>query len=71
MVDEFCMNGDDVVQFACCEKEKGEKLYDCFAAAAPNPDYIPHNESMSVSQARPTLDMFCDMYSTYHTMQRE
>ncbi|XP_017555945.1 extracellular matrix protein 1 isoform X1 [Pygocentrus nattereri] len=71
MVDDFCMNKNvDGSQLACCEKDERKEKYDCFAYAAPNPDYILNNDSLSVLQARPTLDMFCDMYLSYHRTQR-
>ncbi|XP_036440869.1 extracellular matrix protein 1 [Colossoma macropomum] len=68
MVDDFCMNKKkvDVNQLDCCEKDERKEKYDCFATAAPNPDYILNNDSVS----RPTLDMFCDMYFTYHMTSR-
>ncbi|KAL6488615.1 hypothetical protein MHYP_G00023560 [Metynnis hypsauchen] len=72
MVDVFCVNKKSVdgSQLDCCEKDERKEKYDCFATAAPNPDYILNNDSVSVFQARPTLDMFCDMYLTYHSTAR-
>ena len=72
MVDDFCMNKKmvDVSQLDCCEKDESKEKSNCFATAAPNPDYILNNDSVSVLHARPTLDKFCDMYFTYHRTQR-
>ncbi|KAI4877313.1 hypothetical protein NFI96_002510 [Prochilodus magdalenae] len=72
MVDDFCMTKReaDLRLFDCCDKDEAKEQYDCFAAAAPNPDYILNNDTLAVLQARPTLDMFCNMYTTYHTTQR-
>ncbi|XP_072535691.1 extracellular matrix protein 1 [Salminus brasiliensis] len=72
MVDDFCTDEmtADVKQFGCCEKDKGEEQYNCFAAAATNPDYSLNSAITTLYQARPSLDTFCDMYRSYNRMQR-
>ncbi|XP_076844578.1 extracellular matrix protein 1 [Brachyhypopomus gauderio] len=61
MVDRFCKDEKTKAKpFECCQKEKGDEQYDCFAAAAPNPDYVVEEDSVDPSaQAPPTLDMLC------------
>ncbi|KAK1795154.1 hypothetical protein P4O66_010332 [Electrophorus voltai] len=61
MVDMFCKEekAAKAKHFDCCKKERGEEQYDCFAAAAPNPDYILEDASGAASQAHPTLEVLC------------
>ncbi|XP_060778000.1 extracellular matrix protein 1 [Neoarius graeffei] len=69
MVDRFCKDEkkDQVNQFECCKKQKGEEQYNCFNNTAPNPHYMITSD-YNHDEPRPVLDMFCDTYTALQKM---
>ncbi|KAL1259136.1 hypothetical protein QQF64_009713 [Cirrhinus molitorella] len=71
MVDKFCKDEKKTKgqQFECCGKKKGEELYSCFAASAPDPEYRSTDGAFSTPAALPNLDTFCETHTAIQSMK--
>ncbi|XP_052433676.1 extracellular matrix protein 1 isoform X7 [Carassius gibelio] len=71
MVDKFCKDEKKAKgqQFECCGKKKGEELYSCFAASAPDPEYRPTDGELGAPAASPTLQTLCHTHTAIQSMK--
>ncbi|XP_073703378.1 extracellular matrix protein 1 [Garra rufa] len=71
MVDKFCKDEKKAKgqQFECCGKKKGEELYSCFAASAPDPEYRSTDGAFSTPSTPPTLDTLCKTHTAIQSMK--
>ncbi|TSK34834.1 Phosphatidylinositol 4-phosphate 5-kinase type-1 alpha [Bagarius yarrelli] len=71
MVDRFCKveKKNQVNQYECCKRQKGEEQYNCFSTVAKNPNYMVQQEQIPFSHY-PHLDMFCGTYKSLPKRKR-